>query len=430
MRNAFIVQDRRIRIIDIVRGVAVLGILAINLPDMAYPEDLVLAFHVTDPERDWNYWAGFISEVLFSGKMRGLFALLFGVSSILIVENLGRRIDGIAVADIYFRRLWWLLIFGLINAYIFLWWGDVLFKYALLGMLLFSFRRSSIRILTAAVLCCLAVLTIQPLAEYRELVDLQQSYIDVQDKRVSEESLTSGDKEIAAFWQESLEDIGPDLDSIEGEDAIKTSGYVDIFGHNASRVFEEHTEIFYMEDFWDMILYMLLGIMLYRLGIFDERVKQSVHLAIAFFGIGIGLTIHAWLNLGVHGNYLDPVKSLYYLIFFDLGRLPCVLGYLSLIIYIFRMEIFRYIGDGMQSVGKMALSNYLIQSIIAAFVLYGFGIAQFNQLSRLDLEGIIILICIFQITFSVIWMRLFLFGPFEWLWRSLTYWKPQPFRKV
>lgn len=430
MQITSIGQAQRIRIIDIIRGVAVLGILTINIPDMAYPEDLVLAFHVTDPERGWNYWAGFISEVLFAGKMRGLFTLLFGVSSILIIENLSRKIHGLAVADIYFRRLLWLLIFGLVNAYILLWWGDVLFKYALLGMLLFSFRRASFRVLMAAMLICLAVLTIQPLAEYREMVELQQDNIGLQDKQQSEEPLTSDDQEVISQWQESLGDMRLDYDSIEDEIRIKTSHYSEIFEYNSSHVFEEQTTIFYKEDIWDMMLYMFLGIMLYRIGFFDERVKQTILLAIAFLGIGMGLTTHTWLNLGFHENHLDPVNSLYYLIFVDVSRLPFVLGYLSLIMLLFRMEISRYVGDWMQAAGKMALSNYLIQSIIGAFVFYGFGLAQFNQLSRLDIAGMIVCTWIFQIISSVIWMRLFYYGPFEWLWRSLTYWQPQPLRKT
>ena len=130
-------QAQRIRIIDIIRGVAVLGIVTMNIPEMAYPEDLVLDFHATDPGRGWNYRTGIILEIFFSGKMRGLFTLLFGVSSILIIEKLERNTDGPAASAIYFRRLFWLLFFGLANAYLFLWWGDVLFKYALLGMLLF-----------------------------------------------------------------------------------------------------------------------------------------------------------------------------------------------------------------------------------------------------------------------------------------------------
>ncbi|MEA2080811.1 MAG: DUF418 domain-containing protein [Pseudomonadota bacterium] len=429
MQYSLAEQTQRIRILDIIRGVAVLGIVTMNIPDMAYPEDLVLDFHATDPGKGWNYWIGVVSEILFAGKMRGLFTLLFGVSSILIFEKLTRNIDGLAAADIYFRRLLWLLIFGLVNAYLFLWWGDVLFKYALLGMLLFSFRRASYRVLTSVVLICFAVLTIQPTAEYREMVNLQQRYIGVQNKQKSAQPLTSDEQEVIVRWQESLDDMRPDSESIEDECQVKADHYFEIFKYNARQVLEEQTTIFYREDVWDMSLYMFLGIILLRMGLFNERVKQSIHLTIAFFGIGIGLAVHAWLNLGLYKHYLDPTHSEYYLIFINLGRLPFVLGYLSLIIFLFRTEALNCIGDWMVAAGRMALSNYMIQSIIGAFVFYGFGLALFNQLTRLDIALVIVLVWIFQIIFSVIWMKLFYYGPFEWLWRSLTYWRAQPLRK-
>ena len=73
--------------------------------DMAFPEDLVLDFHATDPEMGWNYWIGVLNEILFSGKMRGIFSLLFGVSSVLIVEKLVRNFDASSVSKIYFNFL-------------------------------------------------------------------------------------------------------------------------------------------------------------------------------------------------------------------------------------------------------------------------------------------------------------------------------------
>jgi len=179
-----------------------------------------------------------------------------------------------------------------------------------------------------------------------------------------------------------------------------------------------------------MLLFMLLGIMLLRMNYFGAQVSQMVHMSIALFGIGVGLAVHLWLNLGVYANYSDPVASLYYLIFFDLGRVPFVAGYASLTILIFRSETFKYLGDGMVAVGRMALSNYLMQSIIGAFVFYGFGFAHFSQMSRLDLAAFVFLVWMFQITFSVVWMRLFCYGPVEWLWRSLTYRQAQPLRRT
>jgi uncharacterized protein len=175
-----------------------------------------------------------------------------------------------------------------------------------------------------------------------------------------------------------------------------------------------------------MLLFMILGIMLFRLGFFNERRKQILHLTTAFFGVGIGLVIHSWMILGIYENPLDPVRLQFFLIFSNLGRLPFVVGYLSLIILVFRPSIFRPIGDWMVAVGRLALSNYLISSIIGAFVFYGFGLALFNQLSRLQVLFVIIVVWIGQVVFSVIWIKRFHYGPFEWLWRSLTYFKAQP----
>jgi len=417
---------QRIRTIDAIRGVAVLGILIINFQDMAVPEDLVLAFHATDPDKGSNYWFGIISEIFIAGKFRGIFTLIFGVSSSIIYVKITENTQGNTVVGIYFYRLFWLLVFGLVNAYLFLWWGDVLIKYAILGVLLFAFQRAPFWILTATALTCLAVLTIQPAAEYRELVNLQQKSTAAQYKQQSGHPLTPGDLNTLEQWKEALEDIQPRTDSIERESQIKTGSFIGLFRYNLRSAFEEQTYIFYKEDVWDMLLFMILGIMLFRLGFFNERRKQTLHLTTAFFGVGIGLVIHSWMILGIYENPLDPVRLQFFLIFSNLGRLPFVVGYISLIILVFRPGIFRPIGDWMVAVGRMALSNYLISSIIGAFVFYGFGLALFNQLNRLQVLFVIIVLWIAQVVFSVIWMKRFHYGPTEWGWRSLTYFKAHP----
>ncbi len=302
----------------------------------------------------------------------------------------------------------------------------MLIKYAILGVLLFAFQRAPFWILIATALTCLALLTIQPAAEYRELVNLQQKSTAAQYKQQSGHPLTPGDLNTLEQWKEALEDIQPRTDSIERESQIKTGSFIGLFRYNLHSAFEEQTYIFYKEDVWDMLLFMILGIMLFRLGFFNERRKQTLHLTTAFFGVGIGLVIHSWMILGIYENPLDPVRLQFFLIFSNLGRLPFVVGYLSLIILVFRPGIFRPIGDWMVAVGRMALSNYLISSIIGAFVFYGFGLALFNQLSRLQVLFVIIVVWIGQVVFSVIWIKRFHYGPFEWLWRSLTYFKAQP----
>ena len=421
-------QLQRIRIIDIVRGVAVLGIFAINAADMAYPQDLVLDFHLTGISDSRDSYVAVAFEVLFAGKMRGLFTLLFGVSSVLIIDRLMVRKGGPAAAALYCRRLAWLAVFGLLNAYILLWWGDVLFKYALLGILLLPLGRASSRVLIAAILGCLAFLTLKPYLEYRDAVDIERQYLHLQGQGDGHATgLTA--EEIVEDWQYLLADATADEAWTEAELEVKAGGYRGIFRYNVPMAVEEQTSIFLAEDVWDMLPYMLLGILLLRAGFFGNQFSRRRHLLVASVGIGLGLAIHLWMNVGLFVHSEDPVRSLLYPVFFDLGRLPLVAGYASLIILVFRVELARLAGNWMAAVGRMALSNYLLQSIVGALVFYGFGLAQFNQFSRTDLAGFILVVWIFQIVFSIAWMRWFYLGPAEWLWRSLTYWQAQPFRR-
>ena len=422
-------QSQRIPIIDIIRGVAVLGIATMNIPEMAYPEDLVLDFYATDPGKGLDYWTAMVLEIVFAGKMRGLFTLLFGVSSVLILQKLENKHGGNTGNSAYFRRLAWLLGFGLVNAYVFLWWGDVLVKYALLGIALFYFRKASKAVLAVAMLLCLGMLILQPLAEYREMVDLRDEYLAVQSEQASGRSPDPGDLETVDEWQQSLADMRPDQDYVDHEVEIKSGQYSGIFLDNASRALEEQTVIFYLEDLWDMGLYMLLGMVMFQAGFFTGGIRRGVLIAIAVSGIGSGLLVHSWMNLGLYRNFLDPVQSRYFLIFDELGRLPLVLGYLSLIVLVFSVPQSRRVGAWMAATGRLALSNYLLQSVIAGFIFYGFGLAMFNQLSRIDIVLVVVLIWAFQVIFSLLWTTYFLQGPFEWLWRSLTAREMLPLRK-
>lgn len=431
MKQTLANTANRIHVLDIIRGIAVLGICTMNIPEMALPLDLMEAYSIAGPDSGWSYWIGVISEILFSDKMRGLFTLLFGVSSILIMERLeNNKLSRWNAADIYFRRLIWLVVLGMVDAYFFLWSGDVLFQYAILGMFLFPFRKAPRQVLVAAILTCLVILTIQPINYYRDMVELQEEYTSVMDKQQSGEELTWDDEEILEEWEESIADLQPDEEDIADEIEAKTGSYLDVFEYNAEEAVEAQSIWFYTEDFLEMILYMFLGMLLYKIGFFARNVKQAVHLIVAVLGIGVGLVVYSWTTLGLVENFSHPVDAEYYWIFTELGRLPFVLGYTSLIILLFRANFFQRMGAWLAATGKMALTNYLMHSIIGAFLFYGFGLAQFNQFNRVEITITILAIWIFQVIFSSVWMQYCHYGPFEWVWRSLTYWKVQPFWKV
>ncbi len=115
---------------------------------------------------------------------------------------------------------------------------------------------------------------------------------------------------------------------------------------------------------------------------------------------------------------------------YQIRRILLALGHISLFILFFRWKVFHFVFNWLAKVGQMAFSNYLMQTIICNFLFNGYGLGLFGELHRYQLYQISGLIWIFQILFSNIWMRFFLFGPFEWLWRSLTYWKMQPLVKT
>src|SRR6185295_4649650 len=134
-------QSERITIIDTVRGIALLGILLMNIPGFALPYQMYLNLNLRNEYSGPNYYTWWIVNGGFEGTMRALFTMLFGAGSLLLLERHEKKSRTLSAADIYFRRLLWLLVFGLINAFIFLWPGDILYSYAICGLLLFPFRK-------------------------------------------------------------------------------------------------------------------------------------------------------------------------------------------------------------------------------------------------------------------------------------------------
>jgi len=167
--SAPVPKQERIQFIDALRGFALLGILLMNIMSQGqahfYYTTMNLSQSITGP----NYWAWLIESLFFEGTMRGLFSILFGAGTILLITRLEKKKAGLEPADIYYRRLLWLLAFGLLNAFILLWPGDILYPYALGGLLLFPFRNWSARNLFLASLFFLAIAT------YRVNSDLQDS---------------------------------------------------------------------------------------------------------------------------------------------------------------------------------------------------------------------------------------------------------------
>ena len=136
-------QQERIIILDSLRGIAILGILMMNIPGFGLPAPVSYGDPSVLQETGINFKTWYFIDWFLEGSQRGLFSMLFGAGMILFISRLEKRTDGLWPADYFFRRQLWLLVFGLFNAFVLLWFWDILFQYAICGMILFVFRRLS-----------------------------------------------------------------------------------------------------------------------------------------------------------------------------------------------------------------------------------------------------------------------------------------------
>ena len=428
-----LVNKERILFLDCVRGIALLGILLMNSMAQSQSHLFYEFMNLNQPVKGLNFYAWVAERGIFEGTMRGLFSILFGAGTYLLLIRLQRQKTGLEPADIFYRRMLWLLVFGLINAFLFLWPGDILYPYALCGLLLFPFRNWSARKLLWGVLFLLVLGTYR---ENRMLLDTKDIITKGQLAEKTDtlkQKLTDVQKEDLKKWQGFKEE-----NTSEGmmkkamEETKKTRekshSYISMVKYlrDINMMIQS---IFFYNSWWDILMFMFLGIALLRSGFIEGKKSTSLYLVITVIGIGVGVLLNYWLLKAEYGNRFDMVAitQKWDFSYYQVRRLFQTMGYLSMLVLLYKIIPFRKILNIFAPVGQMAFTNYLMQSIIMAIIFYGMG--WYGQLQRYQIYYVVLGVWIFQIIFSHIWLRYFLFGPFEWLWRSLTYLHKPPFIK-
>ncbi|MEN9599349.1 MAG: hypothetical protein RL596_1668 [Bacteroidota bacterium] len=426
-----IAQKDRILFLDCVRGMALLGILIMNITAQGQAYLLYDSMDVRHALTGLNFYAWGAEMFFFEGTMRGLFSILFGAGTLLLINRLQKNNSGLLAADIYYRRLLWLLVFGLINAFLLLWPGDILYPYALTGLLLFPFRNLAPKKLLIAALIVLAIGT------YKDTAGLYERKDAIKKGRVAEQlvaqkkTLTDEQKESLGKWSEIKKKGTKDsLPARYAEIEKKTvnKNYAQIFKYYKEENIMIQSIGFY-NGFWDMLLLFFIGMALFKNGFLVGERSTTTYL----------ITAIACTSVAFYLNYID-LSAMYKFQFdkikftenanfgfYQLRRTLQTIGYLSFLVLIYKSGIGKKILGIFAPVGQMAFTNYLSQSIITSIIFYGLG--YFSKLQRYELYYIVFGIWIFQIIFSTIWLKKFKMGPLEWLWRSLTYWKKQPMRK-
>lgn len=173
--------------------------------------------------------------------------------------------------------------------------------------------------------------------------------------------------------------------------------------------------------FFDFFSMMLLGMVLFRAGFFRGRAPPRALWTMILLGYGVGLTVNYFEVSHILREEFSVLSFLRTNITYDVGRIPLTMGHLGLLLLFAQSPGFDALKRALAAVGRMAFTNYVMTSVICAFVFYGFGFGLYGELQRHQLYYVVAGIWLFQLVVSPLWLARYRFGPLEWLWRWLTY---------
>jgi uncharacterized protein len=395
----------RIAALDLVRGVAVLGILLLNIVAFAMPH---AAYSNPRAYGGWHgadlaAWA--VNFVVFDGRMRGLFSFLFGASLLLVTQRAEAR--GESPAAVHFSRMAWLLVIGLAHLFL-VWSGDILVQYALVGMAAYMARH-----LPAPRLLVLGTMLILLSAYMFATVPLSivqlRCCIAGHDEALRQ--LT------ASYGVPSAAEIARDLALHRGSYAALTA---ERLRENAATPWS--ALIYYGPE---TLAYMLLGMAALGSGMLSGGWTRQRYARWLLASWGVTLPLYALLAVWLVATRFDMAAvATAILPAAALLRPAAIAGWICLVLLLARPG--GWLALRLAAVGRMALSNYLVTSLICTTLFYGHGLGWYGTLSRWQLYPVVLGIWAVLLLSSKPWLDRFRLGPFEWLWRSLARRAPQP----
>jgi uncharacterized protein len=426
-------QQERIHIIDSLRGIAILGILLMNIPGFGFAPAAIGDFSL-QPQGDLNYYFWYVfGPGVFEGSQRGIFSMLFGAGMYIFVTRLEKRAPGLMPAELFLRRQLWLLLFGMFHAYILFWYWDILYHYAICGIIVFAFRRLSPKYLFIAAFACLVLMTARENRDLfkRKAVIAKGEAIAKIDTTVTK--LSDKQKEQLGAMKEIKENSKPEEKKKKMEKQLKEirGGYAELYEARSRMAEEGETFGMYYWAIFDVPLFMFLGLAFFKLGILQGEAKTKVYAWMTAIGLGVGLPLSylfVTYDVNYNFNYFEIIKNKPFE-FYELQRFIHSIGIFGLIMLMYKSGWFKWLFALMRPVGQMAFTNYLMQSVICGIIFMGIGFGLFGRLQYHQLFYVVAAVWAVEIIWSHIWLRYFRFGPMEWLWRSLTYWKKQPIKK-
>ena len=396
-------QNERILSLDVLRGFALMGILLMNIQLFAMPGAAYINPYAFGDMQGVNLWVWMVTHVVADQKFMTLFSVLFGAGILVFSQNAENK--GLSAVSLHYQRNFWLMLFGLLHGYL-LWQGDILFSYALCAFAVFLLRNKSV---TTLFVCGILMLSIASLL-----------------------SLATGFS-MPYMPPEAIESIGkswtPDGLALSQEIAAYTGGFSTALEQRLEDTAFMQSYMLLNYFFWRAGGLMLIGMALYKCGFFALRLsgKQYALIAILSLPVGMGVVVY-----GVFIN-MEHEFSLEYSMFIGSqfnywGSLLVALGYGSLIMMMVKQKVFVGLQTRLAMIGKTAFSNYIFHTLACSAIFYWFGFM--GQFSRAEQLLTVVVIYAVQLVVTPIWLNHYSYGPLEWFWRSLTYRKFQPMKRV
>ena len=386
----------RIEIVDVLRGLAVGGILIGNMQwfsgyGMMPP---VMADAAPMADRITHFLVHFFVE----GKFYSIFSFLFGFGFALQIARAEERGD--TKAMLFKRRLFWLLVIGVMHAYL-LWAGDILSIYAVMGFVLLLFRKKAHESLLKWAFWLILVPIVTYILLYAAFVAFAPP-----------DALAGFEASQVERWNENVR-------------TVTQSSYLEIVtGFNLQYIVGRYMGLIFQMRLPKILAMFLLGMYAYRLGVFQNLSNHKPLIRrVLVWGLILGLIGNVAMAqlAGNEAPFPPSVAGAAGVIGYAFGVPALALFFIALVATLWQKDVWNRLLAFLAPVGRMALTNYLMQTVICVTLFYGYGFGLFGQFGATAATAIALGIFLFQILLSTLWLKYFAYGPMEWIWRQLTY---------